>query len=84
MKSCNTTYIVEYTDTFGGEANYSWVRRAEIEAPHHVTNRMIMKRARRALGLEGIRGRIIGIYGDTLEFRPYNTCTVLFIYPNYD
>jgi hypothetical protein len=26
-------YAVEYTDTFAGEANYSWVRRAIIEAP---------------------------------------------------
>lgn len=26
-------YHVEYTDTFGGEANYSWVRRADITVP---------------------------------------------------
>lgn len=24
---------VEYTDTFGGEANYTWVRRATIDMP---------------------------------------------------
>jgi len=28
-------YIVEMTDTFGGEANYSWVRRETIEADSH-------------------------------------------------
>ena len=27
------TYAVELTDTFGGEANYSWVRRARIASP---------------------------------------------------
>ena len=27
------TYDIEYTDTFGGEANYSWVRRAVIHMP---------------------------------------------------
>jgi hypothetical protein len=27
------TYSVEYTDTFGGEANYSWVRRATVQMP---------------------------------------------------
>ena len=26
-------YSVEYTDTFGGEANYSWVKRETIEVP---------------------------------------------------
>lgn len=26
-------YDVEYTDTFGGEANYSWVRRTRIIMP---------------------------------------------------
>lgn len=32
------TYSVEWTDTFGGEANYSWVCRADItvpELPHY-------------------------------------------------
>jgi hypothetical protein len=27
------TYQIEYTDTFGGEANYSWVRRAKVTMP---------------------------------------------------
>ena len=27
------TYNIELTDLFQGEANYSWVRRATIEAP---------------------------------------------------
>ena len=26
-------HSVEYTDTFAGEANYSWVRRAVVEMP---------------------------------------------------
>jgi len=26
-------YNIEYTDTFGGEANYSWVRRAVVYVP---------------------------------------------------
>ena len=26
-------YQVEYTDTFGGEANYSWARRATVAMP---------------------------------------------------
>lgn len=27
------TFNVEYTDTFSGEANYSWVRRAVVKVP---------------------------------------------------
>jgi hypothetical protein len=27
------TFNVEYTDTFGGEANYCWVRRATVTMP---------------------------------------------------
>lgn len=26
-------HTVEYTDTYGGEANYAWVRRADITMP---------------------------------------------------
>lgn len=26
-------YDIEYTDTFSGEANYSWVRRAKVTMP---------------------------------------------------
>ena len=28
-----STFDVEYTDTFGGEANYCWVRRAKVSVP---------------------------------------------------
>ena len=29
------TYNIEITDTFGGEANYDWVRRYTIQAKNH-------------------------------------------------
>ena len=29
----SNVYEVEYTDTFGGEANYSWVRRDTVTMP---------------------------------------------------
>lgn len=29
----SNTYDVEYTDTFGGEANYCWVKRATVTVP---------------------------------------------------
>ena len=87
-------FDVEYTDTYGGEANYSWIRRATVWMPdmtHYgydgrtnygktvkVFNRELMKKAKRAMDLTGVRGRA-HVQGDDLEFRPYGQNTVLFI-----
>jgi hypothetical protein len=88
-------YNVEYTDTFGGEANYSWCRRAVIEvrpeeSDHIFTSAMtvarkraaydrdVMRKAKAAVGLTGVRGRTFH-HGDLTEFRPYRSCTVLFV-----
>lgn len=87
-------YDIEYTDTFGGEANYSWVTRARVFMPelthygydggtnyarcNKVFRRELMKRAKAAIGLTGIKGRTFD-YGDLIEFRPYRSCTVLFV-----
>lgn len=69
------TYSVEYTDTFGGEANYCWVKRATVTMPdlthygytgsadgsyakaHRLFTRDLMRRAKAAVGLTGVRGR---------------------------
>lgn len=48
-------FTVEYTDTFGGEANYSWVKRVKLAG--NFTEKGLMRAARRAIGLEGVRGR---------------------------
>ena len=69
---------VEYTDTFAGEANYCWVKRATIDCPDNASNARIMRRAKAAIGLAGVRGRT-NAYGDMFEFSPYRSCTVLFV-----
>ena len=54
----NLNFEVELTDTFGGEANYSWVTRKNLKLiglPH--SNRRILKLARKELGLEGVKLR---------------------------
>ncbi len=87
-------YDVEYTDTFGGEANYSWVRRASVTMPelthygydggqgyaraNRIANRELMRRAKAEMGLTGTRG-VSYHHGDMSEFRPYGSCTVMFI-----
>ena len=88
------TYQVEMTDTFGGEANYSWVNRATVvmqELTHYgydggtnyakankIANRELMRRAKAEMGMTNVRGRV-DHYGDTIEFRPYRMCRVMYI-----
>ena len=90
-------YDVEYTDTFGGEANYCWVKRVTVTMPelthygydggtnyckaNKIYQRELMKKAKAALGLTGLRGKVES-YGDTIDFRPYGYNTVMFITPN--
>ena len=87
-------YTIEYTDTFGGEANYSWVKRASVTMPelthygydglhgyskaNRTYERELMKLAKAKMGLTGIRG-ITYKHGDMIEFRPYRSCTVMFV-----
>lgn len=75
-------FAVEYTDTFGGQANYCWVRRATIEASGNASRATIMRKAKSAVGISGMRGRTYDM-GDGFEFRPYRCCTVLFVTADY-
>lgn len=85
---------IEYTDTQSGEANYSWVRRHVVIMPelthygydggtnfgkaNRVYERELMRKAKALVGLTGVRG-VRGSHGDTLEFRPYGSATILFV-----
>lgn len=77
----------EYTDTFGGEANYSWVRRGIIDLPTddglpaddiEAHMRKLRRKAKAAVGLTGVRG-VWEDWGETEAFRPHGMCTVLFV-----
>lgn len=87
------SYQVELTDTFSGEANYSWSRPARIASPEWTAfkdwdgngrrkpaafQRTVMRRAKAAVGMTGVRGRTEP-YGDGYEFRPYGACMVMFV-----
>jgi len=88
------TYDVELTDTFAGEANYSWVKRARVDIPelthygydggtnysraNKIANRELMRKAKAKMGLTNVRG-VTSHYGDMIEFRPYGSATVMFI-----
>lgn len=72
-------YEAEYTDTFGGEANYSWCRRATFEAPDNATDGLLVRRAKRAVGIDGRHRK--ESWGETIAVRPCGTCTILFVTP---
>lgn len=66
------------TDTFGGEPNYTWVRRGEVELPEGVSDLALVRRVKRELGMECVRCRKEK-WGDTLVLHPIGQCVVVFI-----
>lgn len=70
-------YQAEYTDTFGGDANYGWCYRYIIDLPDKASKRQICRAAKKAAGLSGVRG-VWDTWGGVCSFRPYRSCTILF------
>lgn len=72
-------FIAEMTDTFGGEANYTWVNRKEFEASDNASDSSLIRRAKKALEITGRHKK--ESYGDDirLDFFGVNVCC--FIYP---
>ena len=66
----------EYTDTFGGESNYSWVQRGEVMTDDF---KKALRLAKKELGLSGVRGRVTRHCGDMIAWVPYRMATILFI-----
>jgi hypothetical protein len=72
------TWQVELTDTFHGEANYCWVRKYQIEAPAGARRRLIIQRAKAAIGWTGLRCKVEE-FGDYYTIRPNDICQIAFI-----
>ena len=86
-------FNVEFTDTFGGEPNFCWVKRSSITVPewHHFAGnsgngtvepksyqRTVMRNAKASVGLSNVRG-VTESCGDGYTFKPYGQCTILFV-----
>ena len=69
---------ITQTDTFGDEANYSYVNRYEIITHEKLTRVGIIRRAKAELGWSGIR---CDVQNDTDGFiiKPHGMCQVAFI-----
>jgi len=70
----------ELTDTFGGEANYSWVRQGEklLERYNDLTERRIVLEAKKWAGWSG-HHCAKEYHGETLALRPRGMCQILFV-----
>ena len=84
----------EYTDTFSGEANYSWVERGEVDMPelthygydgqqgyekaNRSMERELVKKVKANLGITGVRCKR-EVYGESITLRPYKSNTIIFI-----
>jgi hypothetical protein len=68
-------YAFEQTDTFSGEANYSWVKRGIVQAENLAHAGRIV---RAELYAKGTRFNVDS-YGDTLDIRPRGICHVVFV-----
>jgi len=73
---------IETTDTFGGEANYSWVTRQGVTLPDNLTERQTIRALRAAAGLTGSSARTVPM-GEGYEWRHPGACIVTFANPSY-
>ena len=76
------TWDIEVTDTFSGQANYSWVDRYAISTPDDISDLALVRRIKSVAGYSGIRGRT-EISGDSVEIRFPARCVVIFANVRY-
>jgi hypothetical protein len=69
---------VEYTDTFAGESNYCWVRRAEFECDN-MSDLAIVRKAKSLLGISGLKANANSFDNGDMLARYFNNATVMFI-----
>ena len=69
---------IEKTDTFGGEANYSWIERYELDSIKGQTDRQLIRRVKKVIGWTGVKCKKTD-FGDMIELRPIGFCNVVFI-----
>jgi hypothetical protein len=74
------TMQFEMTDLFGGEANYSWVKRETVTFGEELSNRQIVRRAKAWAGWTGRVCRTEN-YGDMIKIdaTPSGLLNVLFV-----
>lgn len=70
--------VVTHTDTFGGEANYGWVKSYDFSLPDNITKRSIVYYAKKVTGMTGVKSDTYD-YGDSITVRPRGYHQVIFV-----
>ena len=70
------TIRYELTDTFGGEANYSWAKRGEFESCK--SDLSVIRRVKKELGYSGIKS-LVTRYAEYVSIQPIGYNVVIFI-----
>ena len=73
-------FHAELTDTFAGEANYCWLKRATFQAPCDASSQMLIRRARRALRVS-YSFRTVRDDQTILRADAVGSCIALFVFP---
>ena len=70
----------EITDTYGGEANYSWVKRGKIQCKpgEDYSDLAAVRRVKKEISWNRRRCKVEN-YGDMIVLRPIGFCQVCFI-----
>ena len=75
-------YILEFTDLYGGQANYGWLHRLTIEGEANMSRRILIRNAKRAFGIAA-RHYVWVDAGDFIELRFSGMLTTLMITWDY-
>lgn len=70
--------VAEYTDTFGGQANYCWVRRTEFDYGENMSDLSVVRRVKKDLGLTGVKCRR-ETWGEDIVLWPIGEASVVLI-----
>ena len=70
--------VVTQTDTFGGEANYSWANRHEFAIHKAASQRNITRKAKALVGMTGVRADTYD-YDTGLTIKPRGYNQVIFV-----
>lgn len=74
----NKIIKIEVTDTFGGEANYRWVNRYELDLIEGESELKMMRRIKKVIGYNGVKCKKTD-FGDMIKLKPRDFCTIIFI-----
>lgn len=67
-------FFVEVTDMYGGEANYSWVKRFKV---HAATHRGAIRKIQSEMDLGS--ARLLCNFGDSVHYKFVNTAICAFV-----